>query len=132
MRPQLFGLGAAPLALAGLIPRSVFRPEPEDPIPALLGSAVATAARWAQDDLESLHKALAHGLERLAGRYASSHAPAAWALLLGLGPLTRAELARGLEVTPRTASQVALALEQAGLIASPAPERPLQPALPRH
>jgi hypothetical protein len=131
MRPQLFGLGAAPLALAGLIPRSVFRPEPEDPIPALLGSAVATAARWAQDDLESLHKGLAHGLERLAGRYASSHAPAAWALLLGLGPLTRAELARVLKVTPRTASQVALALEQAGLIVPPALERPLQPALQR-
>ena len=30
-----FGLGAAPLALAGLMPRSVFRPS-EDPIPALL------------------------------------------------------------------------------------------------
>ena len=56
MRPQLFGLGAAPLALAGLMPRSVFRSEPEDPIPALLGSAVATAARWGQDDLETLHR----------------------------------------------------------------------------
>ena len=131
MRPQLFGLGAAPLALAGLMPRSVFRSEPEDPIPALLGSAVATAARWGQDDLETLHRGLEYGQECLAGRYASSHAPAAWTLLLGLGPLTRADLARGLKVTPRTASQIALALEQAGLIGPPAPDRPLQPVLSR-
>ena len=131
MRPQLFGLGAAPLALAGLMPRSVFRSEPEDPIPALLGSAVATAARWGQDDLETLHRGLEYGQECLAGRYASSHAPAAWTLLLGLGPLTRADLARGLQVTPRTASQIALALEQAGLIAPPTQERPLQPVMPR-
>lgn len=131
MRPQLFGLGAAPLALAGLAPRAVFRAEPEDPIPALLRAAMATAVRWAQSDLETLHRGLAHGQERLAGRYASSHAPAAWTLLLGFGPLTRAELARVLKVTSRTASQVALALEQSGLIAPPAPERPLQPVLPR-
>ena len=43
----------------------------------------------------------------------------------GLGPLTRAELARALNVTKRTASQAALALEQAGLIEPPAPERAL-------
>mgnify|MGYP003385497298 CR=1 FL=1 len=131
MRPQLFGLGAAPLALAGLMPRSVFRSEPEDPIPALLGAAVATAALWGQDDLEMLHKGLVHGQERLSGHYASSHAPAAWTLLLGLGPLTRAELARALNVTARTASQIALALVEANLVAPPAPERPLQPVMPR-
>lgn len=131
MRPQLFGLGAAPLALAGLAPRSVFRSEPEDPIPTLLGAAMATAARRAQDDLESLHKGLEHGQERLAGRYASSHAPDAWRLLLGLGPLTRAELARALDVTPRTASQATAALVDAELVEPPAPERPLQPVLTR-
>lgn len=131
MRPQLFGLGAAPLALAGLMPRGVFRAEPEEPIPALLGSAAMTAARWGRDDLETLHRGLEYGQECLAGRYASSHAPAAWTLLLGLGALTRAELARALEVTPRTASQIAVALEQAGLIDPPAPDRPLQPVLPR-
>lgn len=131
MCPQLFGLGAAPLALSGLMPRSVFRPETEYPIPALLSASIATASRGAQDDLETLHRALVHGQECLAGRYASSHAPEAWTLLLGLGPLTRAELARTLKVTPRTASQTALALEQAGLIEHPAPERPLQTVLPR-
>ena len=93
---------------------------------------MAIAARWAQDDLETLHRVLAHGQERLATRYASSHAPAAWTLLLGLGPLTRAELARALDVTARTASQIAAALEQAGLIAPPVPELPLQPVLPRN
>ncbi len=130
MRPQLLGLGAAPLALAGLMPRSVFRAEPENPIPALLGVTVATALCWGQDDLEMLHKGLEHGQERLSGHYASSHAPAAWTLLLGLGPLTRAELARALNVTARTASQIALALVEAQLVAPPAPERPLQPTMP--
>jgi len=92
---------------------------------------MATAARWGQDDLETLHRALDYGQECLAGRYASSHAPAAWTLLMGLGPLTRSELARALNVTARTASQVALALEQAKLVAPPAPVRPLHPMLPR-
>lgn len=36
-------------------------------------------------------------------------------LLLGLGPLTRAEIARALDVTPRTASHCADALVEAGL-----------------
>ena len=34
---------------------------------------------------------------------------------MGLGPLTRAELARALGVTKRTASQAALALIEAGI-----------------
>ena len=132
MRPQLLGLGAAPLALAGLMPRSVFRAEPEDPIAALLGAAASSAGRWVQQDLNVLHEGLEHGQERLSGRYASSRAPDAWGLLLGLGPLTRAELARALDVTARTASQIALALVEAQLVAPPAPERPLHPVLPRH
>jgi len=131
MRPQLFALGAAPLALAGLMPRSVFRPDPEDPIPALLGAATANAARCVHQDLQELHIRLEHGQERLVGRYASSHALPAWGLLLGLGPLTRAELARALDVTPRTASQVTTALVEAELVEPPAPERPLQPVQSR-
>ena len=130
IRPQVFGLGTAPLALAGLLPRSVFRAEPEYPIATLLRAAAGSAAHSAGQDLEYLHLGLGHGLERLSGRYASSRARDAWGLLLGLGPLTRAELARALDVTARTASQVALALEQAELVAPPAPERPLHPLLP--
>lgn len=82
-------------------------------------------------DLEGLHKGIARGQDRLKDRYTSSHAPVAWTLLLGLGPLTRAEIARALDVTARTASQVALALEQAKLIAAPVSERPLHPVLPQ-
>lgn len=40
-----------------------------------------------------------------------------WQLISGLGPLTRAELARALGVTRRTASQAARALEKADLAA---------------
>ena len=116
MRPQLFSLGGAPLALAGLSPRGAFRPEPEDPIPAILREAVATAATKARTDLDDLRSGIGLADERLSGLYASSRAADAWRLLLGLGPLTRAELARALGVTKRTASQAALALEQAGLI----------------
>ena len=116
LRPQLFSLGGAPLALAGLAPRKVFRPEPEDPLPAILREAVTTACRHLRADLDAIRSGIALADERLSGLYASSRAPDAWCLLLGLGPLTRAELARALGVTKRTASQAALALEQAGLV----------------
>lgn len=43
MRPHLFGFGAAPLALAGLAPRSLFKAEPERPLPALLTQAIGAA-----------------------------------------------------------------------------------------
>ena len=116
MRPQLFGLGGAPLALAGLAPRRVFRPEPEDPIPAILRETVTTAAGFVRADLDAIRSGVARADECLSGLYASSRAPDAWRLLLGLGPLTRAEVARALGVTKRTASQAALALEQACLV----------------
>lgn len=115
MRPQLFGLGAAPLALAGLAPRGAFRAELESPLRSVLTQAIDTAADDVATDLAAVRVALALGGERLAGLYASSQAPAAWQLIAGLGPLTRAELARALGVTRRTASQAAQALEQADL-----------------
>lgn len=115
MRPQLFGLGAAPLALAGLASRALFRAEPERPLPTLLASAIGAAAGDVGADLAAVTAMVARGEERLAGLYASSQAPAMWQLIGGLGPLTRAELARALGVTRRTASQAATALEKADL-----------------
>ena len=115
-RPQLFALGAAPLALAGLTPRELFRPEPEREAGVILGEAMAAAAARVAADLNAAHHGVDLGQARLAGRYASSRARDAWALLLGLGPLTRAELARALRTTARTASQVALALASAELV----------------
>ena len=119
LRPHLFGLGAAPLALAGLVPRAVFRPEPEDTSDAILAEAIAASLARVAADLAEIDVALTAGNDRLAPRYASSRAREAWGLLIGLGPLTRADLTRALEVTPRTASQAALALEEAGLITAP-------------
>ena len=116
MRPQLFGLGAVPLALAGLAPRSAFRAEPEDLLPATLSEAVTTACGHLRADLVAIRSGVALADERLSGLYASSRVPDVWHLLLGLGPLTRAELARALCVTKRTASHAALALIEAGLV----------------
>lgn len=115
MRPHLFGLGAAPLALAGLAPRDAFKAELERPLPALLTEAIGAAAADVATDLAAMRSALALGEERLAGLYASSQAPSVWQLITGLGPLTRAELARALGVTRRTASQAATALDRADL-----------------
>lgn len=115
MRPHLFGLGAAPLALAGLAPRSLFKAELERPLPALLTEAIGAAATHVATDLAAMRSTLALGEERLAGLYASSQAPVVWQLINGLGPLTRAELARALGVTRRTASQAATALDKADL-----------------
>lgn len=127
MRPHLFSLGAAPLALAGLAPRSLFRAEPESPLPALLSQAINTAAADVATDLAAVRAALALGNERLASLYASSQAPAVWQLIAGLGPLTRAELARALGVTRRTASQAATALEKAELAALRSGDHALAP-----
>ncbi len=115
MRPHVFSLGAAPLALAGLAPRGAFRAELESPLPTLLTQAIGAAAEDVATDLAAVRAAVALGDERLAGLYASSQAPAVWQLIAGLGPLTRAELARALGVTRRTASQAATALEKADL-----------------
>ena len=116
MRPQLFALGAAPLALAGLAPRALFRAEAERPLPALLAGAIGVAASDVATDLAAVTSMVARGEECLAGLYASSQAPAMWQLIGGIGPLTRAELARALGVTRRTASQAAMALEKADLV----------------
>lgn len=115
MRPHVFSLGAAPLALAGLAPRSLFKVDLERPLPALLTSAISAASADVAIDLTTVRAALTLGDERLAGLYASSQAPAVWHLISGLGPLTRAELARALDVTRRTASQAATALDKADL-----------------
>ena len=116
VRPQLFALGAAQLALAGLAPRMVFRAEPDAPLPALLREALQASVGDLLSDLEASRRRLWLGEERLASLYASSRARDAWRLVIGLGPLTRAEIARGLGVTKRTASQVAAALVEAKLI----------------
>jgi len=131
MRPQLFALGAAPLALAGLAPRSVFRAQPESPLPALLASAIGAAAGDVATDLAAVAAMVARGEERLADLYASSQAPAMWQLIGALGPLTRAELARALGVTRRTASQAAQALDKAGLAALRPGDHALVPKRPR-
>lgn len=130
MRPQLFALGAAPLALAGLAPRALFRAEPESPLPALLASAIGAAAGDVASDLAAVAAMVARGEERLADLYASSQAPAMWQLIGALGPLTRAELARALGVTRRTASQAAQALEKADLAALRPGDHALVPKRP--
>jgi DNA-binding transcriptional ArsR family regulator len=117
MRPHLFGLGSAPLALAGVTPRVLFREFHEEPLPALLRSAIQTAADKAAADLRMMREAVALADKQLAGRlYASSTAPQAWRMIVSLGPLTRAELARSLGVTKRTASQSVLSLQEAGMV----------------
>lgn len=118
MHPHLFGLGAAPLALAGLAPRSLFRAEPESPLRAILNRTIAAAAADVTTDLAAVRTALELGHDRLAGLYASSQAPAVWQLIVGLGPLTRAELARALGVTRRNASQAATVLGKTSSAAS--------------
>jgi len=129
-RPHLFSLGAAPLALAGLAPRSLFRAELERPLPALLAQAIGAAAGDVATDLAAVRSALALGHERLAGLYASSQAPAVWQLISGLGPLTRAELARALSVTRRTTSQAATALHKADLATLRYSDHALTPKTP--
>ncbi len=117
LRPQLFALGAAPLALAGVAPREAFSSFRERSIPTILAEALRTGAAAVRTDIIGARAAVDLGQARLAGANRSSRARDAWLLLAGLGPLTRAEIARALGVTKRTASQAAAMLEKAGLIA---------------
>jgi CRP-like cAMP-binding protein len=103
----------------------LFRPEPERTNETILREALSTAVAHLAEDLDLTRRALTLADQQLAGLYASSRAPDAWALLVGLGPLTRAELARALEVTKRTASQAAVALEKAELVQMRASDRAL-------
>ncbi|MFM2281783.1 MarR family transcriptional regulator [Novosphingobium sp.] len=117
IRPHLFGLGSAPLALAGIMPRALFREFHEEPLPALLRSALQTATDNAAADLRVMREAVTLADKQLAGRlYASSTAPQVWRMIVSLGPLTRAELARCLGVTKRTASQSVSSLQEAGMV----------------
>ena len=93
--------------------------------------AIGAAAGDVGADLAAVAAMVARGEERLAGLYASSQASAMWQLIGGLGPLTRAELARALGVTRRTASQAAQALDKAGLAALRPEDRALVPKRPR-
>ena len=116
MRPHLFGLGSAPMALAGVMPRALFRELHEDPLPVLLRRALQATAESAAADLRAMQRAHLQAEGALSGLYASSTAPLAWRLVAGIGPLTRAELARGLGVTKRTASQSVAAMVTASMV----------------
>ena len=128
VRPQLVGLGSAPFVLAGLAPRALFRNEPEEPLDRLIEQTLAKALHHAASDLVRLHQAMRTADRAMAGLYASSHAPVCWRLIVALGPLTRAELSRALEVTPRTASQAAAVLEKTGLCLMRPGDQALVPA----
>lgn len=118
MRPHLFGLGAAPLAFAGLLPREIFRPLRERQPGPILAEAVSGAVESIRRAVDAARMAQERdkGLADICNR--SSRAPQVWRLLIGLGPLTRAETARSLHVTKKTASAAATALETAGLARS--------------
>lgn len=116
MRPHLFRLGGGSVALAGVLPRGVFRERLDEPASTLIQAALLTASAHAQDDLHTLYNASMLGDKILASLNASSSTPHAWLLICGLGPLTRAELARALGVTRRTASVVVSTLERMNLV----------------
>jgi DNA-binding transcriptional ArsR family regulator len=86
-------------------------------VPAILADALHTAAAAVRTDIIGARAAVDLGKARLGKVNRSSRARDTWLLLAGLGPLTRAEIARALNVTKRTASQAAMTLEEAGLVA---------------
>lgn len=116
MRPQLFRLGAAPVAIAGALPRGVFRNVHDVPASAFIQDALMAACAQAESDLRALHGRLMQGEKALVTLNSSSTTPHAWRLICGLGPLTRAELARALGVTKRTASMAVSTLERMQLV----------------
>ena len=84
MRPHLFGLGSAPMALAGVMPRAVFRELHEEPLPVVLRAALQVASEKAEVDLRFLRRAVVRADEVLSGLYASSTAPQTWRMIVSL------------------------------------------------
>lgn len=114
-RPQLFALGVAPLALAGVARRELFRPRRERASVTILDEALDEALAWLTADVAFAAQAAARAKAVSARFNASSHAAAAYRLIAGLGPLTRIEIARGLAVSARTASLSVGKLEELSL-----------------
>jgi hypothetical protein len=89
MRPQLFAPGAAPLALAGLLPREAFQLMRERSVPAILTGALLSAATAVRTDIIGARAAIDLAKARLAKIKRSSRAHDAWLLLAGSAPHPR-------------------------------------------
>lgn len=115
-RPQVFALGPAPLALAGIARRELFRPRRERSLSTILSEAIEEASAWLAADLAFAAQASVCAQSVSARFNASSHAAAGYRLVAGLGPLTRVEIARALGVSARTASLSVAKLEALSLV----------------
>ena len=114
-RPHVFGLGESPVTLVGVMPRALFSEAPELPLHEALRRSIFQAAEQVHSDLTFLHNWHVTGSRMLHGHYKSASSHRAWRLVLGLAPLTRAELGRALNKTKRTSSAATAHLVQAGL-----------------
>lgn len=130
VRPQLFGLGDAPLALAGVLPPVLFDVPADVPLDTGLRAAVQASAGDLRDDFVIARRGVAWGEERLGSVRASSSVRDCWRLLLALGPATRAELARALGMQQRILSQAVAVLADAGLVKAGADDAPLIAEVP--
>lgn len=102
-RPEIFRLGNAPLLISGIISPLLFRRLPEMPASDALRMNMATAFDEIWQDIADIHRAMKEVGSQLEDLYASSRAFDAWKFAYAIGPINRFELARALQVTPKTA-----------------------------
>lgn len=114
-RPELFRLGKAPLLVPGIVSPRLFRRHPDMTISEALQMNMATVFDEIWQDVVDLHKAFNGAESSLKDLYASSRAFEAWKFAYGIGPVNRLELARALNVTPKTAYRAAQVLVERDL-----------------
>ncbi|MBS7671721.1 hypothetical protein [Croceicoccus gelatinilyticus] len=114
-RPELFRLAKAPLLVPGIISPRLFKRLPDMSISDALQMNMANVFEEIWQDVIDLHKAFNDAERLLEDLYASSRAFDAWKFAYGIGPVNRLELARALDVTPKTAYRAAQVLVERDL-----------------
>jgi hypothetical protein len=112
----LVARGVVP-CVTGIIPRTVFRLDLDDAerAAALVGHS-GHEALAAFIGLERIETAIGRGHDALAGLSRNARAASAWALVVALGPIKRAQIARALGLSRAGADIQARALAAAGLV----------------
>jgi len=106
MYPALFGMARAPLLVPGVTSKLLFRQEPEVPLSEALVSNLNECLGEMQIEAVSAAEDYKKAKQALSDVYSSSHAFAAWRFAYGIGPVTRLEIGRMLDVTHKTAYNV--------------------------
>lgn len=115
VRPEILRLGRGPLLVPGIMSKRLFRRNPDVSINEALRLNLSEATAGLYAEISSALKAYKAAQAELGDLYSSSRAFDAWRFAYGIGPVSRLEIARALDVTPKTAYAATSVLVERGL-----------------